>query len=48
MLGAGCLLCPHGSFTHTMVPVPSFERSFIDPPCRLASDLAMASPRPEP
>ncbi len=48
MLGAVCSPCPHGSITQTMVPTPSLERSFIDPPCRLASDLAIASPRPEP
>ncbi len=27
---------------------PDFERSRIEPPCRLVSDLAMARPSPEP
>src|SRR5205085_258382 len=37
-----------GSVTQTAVPSPSLERSRIVPPCRPASDLAIASPRPEP
>ena len=37
-----------GSVTITTVPLPSFERSRIEPPCSLASDLAIARPRPEP
>ena len=37
-----------GSLMRTTVPVPSFERSRIVPPCRLVSDRAMARPRPEP
>jgi hypothetical protein len=48
MLGARFSPCPLGSITQTMVPTPIFERSFIEPPCRFANDLAMARPRPEP
>ena len=39
---------PRGSDTQTTVPLPSFERSRIEPPCRLVSERAMASPSPEP
>jgi hypothetical protein len=42
------LAASRGSETQTTVPVPSLERSRIDPPCRLVSDLAMARPSPEP
>src|ERR1700710_2082242 len=41
-------LASRGSETQTTVPTPSVERSFIEPPCRLASDFAIARPRPEP
>ena len=37
-----------GSVMRTTVPVPSFERSRIVPPCRLVSERAMARPSPEP
>ena len=37
-----------GSVMRTTVPVPSFERSRIEPPCRLVSERAMARPSPEP
>ena len=37
-----------GSVMRTTVPVPSFERSRIVPPCRLVSERAIAKPRPEP
>ena len=37
-----------GSTMRTTVPTPSFERSFIDPPCRVVSERAIASPSPEP
>jgi hypothetical protein len=37
-----------GSDTRTTVPLPSRERSFIEPPCRCASERAIARPRPEP
>ena len=39
---------PRGSDTQTTVPVPSFERNRIDPPCSLVSERAIASPSPEP
>jgi hypothetical protein len=42
------LRASRGSETQTTVPVPSFERSRIDPPCRLVSDLAIARPSPDP
>jgi hypothetical protein len=38
-------LASRGSETQTTVPTPSVERSFIEPPCRLAGDFAIASPR---
>jgi DNA-binding transcriptional LysR family regulator len=37
-----------GSVIRTTVPLPSFERSRIWPPCRLVSERAIASPSPEP
>ena len=49
---SGLALClpaaSRGSVMRTTVPVPSFERSRIVPPCRLVSDRAMARPSPEP
>jgi hypothetical protein len=46
--GSGLRTPSRGSETQTTVPVPSRERSRIEPPCRLVSDLAIARPRPEP
>ena len=44
----GVIAALRGSDTRTTVPLPSFERSRIEPPCRLVSDRAIASPSPEP
>ena len=37
-----------GSRTTTVVPTPGAERMRMAPPCSSTSDLAMASPSPEP
>src|SRR5437879_4404499 len=37
-----------GRRTTTIVPAPGLERMRMTPPCSSTSDLAMASPRPEP
>ena len=42
------LLALRGSDTRTTVPLPSRDRSRIDPPCKLASDRAIARPNPDP
>ena len=44
---AGIAACS-GRRTTTSVPLPSVERMRMRPPCSSTSDLAMASPRPEP
>src|SRR6516164_303019 len=45
---APALRASRGRETRTTVPAPSFERSFMEPPCSWVSDLAIARPSPEP